>query len=68
MEQEQPQYTKEEFKRYEKRGAKITGKGWLKSENGQLIIPEIAQWKILKGLRKRFHLGAEYLPDGFSFV
>ena len=55
MEQEKPQYTEEELERYEKRGAKITDKGWLQSEDGQLIIPENAQWKILKG----FHLGAE---------
>ena len=34
VEQENPQYTQEEFKRYEKRGAKITDKGWLQSEDG----------------------------------
>ena len=39
--------------------AKITDKGWLKSEDGRLIIPENAQWKILKGLHQSFHLGAE---------
>ena len=59
MEQEKPQYTEEELERYEKRGAKITDKGWLQSEDGQLIIPESAQWKILKGLHESFHLGAE---------
>ena len=42
VEQEKPQYTEE---RYEKRAAKITDKGWLQSEDGQLIIPENAQWK-----------------------
>ena len=55
MEQEKPQYTEEELERYEKRGAKITDKGWLQSEDGRLIILENAQWKILKG----FHLGEE---------
>ena len=59
VEQEKPQYTEEELERYEKRGAKITGKGWLQSEDGRLIIPENAQWKILKGLHQSFHLGAE---------
>ena len=59
MEQEKPQYTEEELKRYEKRGAKITDKGWLQSENGQLIIHENTQWKIIKGLHQSFHLGAE---------
>ena len=46
VEQEKPQYTEEELERYEKRGAKITDKGWLwlQSEDGQLI-PENAQWK-----------------------
>ena len=34
-------------------------KGWLQSEDGQLIIPENAQWKILKDLHQSFHLGAE---------
>ena len=29
------------------------------SEDGQLIIPESAQQKILKGLHQSFHLGAE---------
>ena len=29
------------------------------SLDGQLIIPESAQWKILKGLHQSFHLGAE---------
>ena len=29
VEQEKPQYTEEELERYEKRGAKITDKGWL---------------------------------------
>ena len=51
VEQEKPQYTEEELERYEKRGAKITDKGWLQSEDGRLIIPENAQWKSLKGLR-----------------
>ena len=59
VEQEKPQYTEGELERYEKRGAKITDKGWLQSEDGQLIIPENAQWKILKGLHQSFHLGAE---------
>ena len=68
VEQEKPQYTEEELGRDEKRGAKITDKGWLQSEDGRLIIPETAQWKILKGLHQSFHLGTEYLPDGFSFV
>ena len=36
-----PQYTEEELERYEKRGAKITGKGFLQSKDGQLI-PENA--------------------------
>ena len=40
MEQVKPQYTEEELERYEKRGAKITDKGWLHSEDGRLIIPE----------------------------
>ena len=38
---------------------KITDKGWLQSEVGRFIIPENAQWKILKGLQQSFHLGAE---------
>ena len=59
MEQEKPQYTEEELERYEKRGAKITDKGWLQSKDGRLIIPENAQWKILKGLLHSFRLGAE---------
>ena len=59
MEQEKPQYTEEELERYEKRGAKITDKGWLQSEDGRLKIPENAQWKILKVLQQSFHLGAE---------
>ena len=42
VEQEKPQYTEEELERYEKRGAKITDKGWLQSEDGRLIIPENA--------------------------
>ena len=29
------------------------------SLDGQLIIPESAQWKILKGLHQSFHLGTE---------
>ena len=59
VEQEKPQYTVEELERYEKRGAKITDKGWLQSEDGRLIIPENAQWKILKSLHQSFHLSAE---------
>ena len=59
VEQEKPQYTEEELERYEKRGAKITDKGWLQSEDRRLIIPENAQRKILKGLHQSFHLGAE---------
>ena len=59
VEQEKPQYTEEELERYEKRGAKITDKGQLQSEDGRLIIPENAQWKILKGKHHSFHLGAE---------
>ena len=42
-----------------KRGAKITDKGWLQSEDGRLTIPEKTQWKILKVLLHSFHLGAE---------
>ena len=59
LEQEKPQYTEEEIERYEKSRAKITDKGWLQSEEGRLIIPQSAQWKILKGLHQSFHLGAE---------
>ena len=59
VEQEKPQYTEEELDRYEKRGAKITDKGWLQSKDGLVIIPENFQWKILKGLHQSFHLGAE---------
>ena len=59
MEQEKPQYTEEELERYEKRGAKITDKGFLQSKDGQLIIPEYASWKILKSLHQSFHLGVE---------
>ena len=33
VEQQQPQYTEEELERYEKRGAKITDKGWLQSKD-----------------------------------
>ena len=33
--------------------------GWLQSEDGRLIIPEKAQWKILKGLHHSFHVGTE---------
>ena len=54
VEQENPQYTEEEFKRYEKGGANITDKGWLQSEDGRLIIPENTQWKFLKGLHQSF--------------
>ena len=42
VEQEKLQYTEKELERYEKRGAKITEKGWLQSEDGRLIIPENA--------------------------
>ena len=59
VEQEKLQYTEEKLERYEKRGAKVTDKGWLQSNNGRLIIPENAQWKILKGLYQSFHFGAE---------
>ena len=59
VEQEKPQYAEKELERYEKRGAKIIDKGWLQSEDGRLIIPESAQWKILKGLHQSFPLGAE---------
>ena len=34
VEQEKPQYTEEELERYEKRGARITDKRWLQSEDG----------------------------------
>ena len=44
-EQEKPQYTEEELERYEKRGTKMPDKGWVQSEDGQLVIPEIDQWK-----------------------
>ena len=44
-----------EIERYVKRGAQITDKGWLQSEDGQLTIPEKTQWKILKGLHHSFH-------------
>jgi len=54
VEQEKPQYTEEELERYVKRGAKITDKGWLQSEDGRLTIPEKTQWKILKGLHHSF--------------
>ena len=33
VEHEKPQHTEEELERYEKRGAKITDKGWLQSED-----------------------------------
>ena len=59
VEQEKPQYTEEELIRCEKRGAKITDKGWLQSEDGRLIIPENAQCQILKSLHQSFHLGVE---------
>ena len=74
-EQEKPQDTEEELERYEKRGAKITDKGWLQSEDGRFVILENAQWKILKGLHQSFHLGVEctyqmvsYLFDGKSVM
>ena len=54
---------------YEKKGAKFTDKGWLQSEDRRLIIPESAQWKILKSLHQEFSFGCrEYLPDDFLFV
>ena len=59
VEQEKTQYTEEGLERQEKRRAKVTNKGWLQSEDGRLIIPENAQWKILKGLHQSFHLGVE---------
>ena len=34
QQQEKSQYTEEELERYEKRGAKITDKEWLQSEDG----------------------------------
>ena len=51
MEQEKTQYTEEELEIYERRGVKIDDKEWLQSKDERLIIPENAQWKILKGLR-----------------
>ena len=66
VEQEKPQYTEEELERYEKRGAKITDKGWLQSADGRLIIPESAQWK---GFTPEFSFKCrKFLPDGFSFI
>ena len=59
MEQEKTQYTEEELEIYERRGVKIDDKEWLQSKDERLIIPENAQWKILKGLHQSFHLGAE---------
>ena len=56
VEQKKTQYTEEELERYGKRGARITDKGQLESEDGQLIIPENAQWKLLKDLHQSFHL------------
>ena len=58
MEQEKTQYTEEELEIYERRGVKIDDKEWLQSKDERLIIPENAQWKILKGLHQSFHLGA----------
>ena len=49
VEQEKPQYTEKKLKKYKQRRAQITDKRWLQSEDGRLIIPENAQWKILKG-------------------
>ena len=57
MEQEKTQYTEEELEIYERRGVKIDDKEWLQSKDERLIIPENAQWKILKGLYQSFHLG-----------
>ena len=68
MEQENPQYTEEELERYEKRGAKITDKGWLQSEDGRLTIPENTEWKILKSLHQSFRLGVESTSGQFSSV
>ena len=45
VEEEKPQYTEEQLERYEKRGAKITDKGWLQSADEQLLILENPQWK-----------------------
>ena len=59
VEQEKPQYTEEKLERYEKRGTKITDKGWLQSEDGRLIILKMLSGKILMGLHQSFHLGAE---------
>ena len=52
VEQENPQYTGEELERYEKRGAKITDKGWLQSES----------------LHQSFRLGVESTSGQFSSV
>ena len=52
VEQEKPQYTGEELERYEKRGAKITDKGWLQSES----------------LHPSFRLGVESTSGQFSSV
>ena len=68
VQQENPQYTGEKLERYEKRGAKITDKGWLQSEDGRLIIPENTQWKILKGVHQSFRLGVESTSGQFSSV
>ena len=46
VEQEKPQYTEKKLERYDKRGAEMTDKVLLiKSADGQLLIPEITQWK-----------------------
>ena len=54
VEQEKSQYFEEELERYEKSGAKTADIEWLQSEHGQLMFPEKAQWKILKGLQQNF--------------
>ena len=46
VEQEKQQYTEKKLERYDKRGTKMTDKVLLiKSTDGRLLIPEIAQWK-----------------------
>ena len=55
VEQEKLQYTEKELERYEQTRANFTDKGWLQSQDRQLIIPENVQCKILKGLHQSFH-------------
>ena len=59
IEQENHNILRKNQKDVRKRGAKITDKGWLQSEDRQLIIPENAQWKILKVLEQSFHCDIE---------